>query len=80
MDRISRISRINQKYRGSGASPTRVISTGGLPIVAAPIGGVSTIRRSRIGPTIAAGPLPYTGVIAGTSAIRGSRIVSPAVY
>lgn len=80
MDRISRISQINAKYRGSGVSPSNVIVTGGYPIAAAPIGGV-TIRRSRIGTSpIGGGVVTVGGVIGGGSTIRTSRIVSPAVY
>lgn len=79
MDRISRISQINAKYRGSGVSPSHVVVTGGLPL-AAPVGAV-TIRRSRIGTSpIGGGVVTVGGVIGGGSTIRTSRIVSPAVY
>lgn len=81
MDRISRISQINNKYRGSRVSPGHVVVTGGLPIATAPVGGVTTIRRSRIGPSaIGGGVVQVGGVIGGASAVRTSRIVTPAVY
>lgn len=79
MDRRSRISQINSKYTGPSHSPSRIIVSG-TPIVSSPIGGVTTVRRSRIGTSAIAGGALTSGIISGASHLRTSKIVTPPVY